>query len=366
MYKNILVILISVFSLQSFGQHMAVFSDVRHNFYVFDAGTVKKIENLQVLEYQVGGICVAYLNNAGNLKVYYNGKAEFLESGGSSIKYQATDYLLGYKQFDFLKVFDRGRVKVLSTAVEAYSIQDSLIAWFDRFEQQAKVYYKGEIIVMEEGLLEFPVDYFEGGDNILAYRTTNSDIFKVFYQGEVIELDNIGAEIQYKAGRDIVAYYDNSRSIFKVFYKGETYELEYFEPKSFKVGDEMILYVDYQDNFKLFDRGITYTVMTYPPTSYRVVDRAFTFEDQGFLKTYCDGSVQVIEPFIPQNYKLDWKTIAYLDDVKFVRGVQNCNKFNVTFEPVMDMELIRDLILYKVGYNTYKIYYFGQTFEYSY
>jgi len=367
MYRNILILIISLLSLNLYSQHLACFSDQRYNFYVFDAGNVQKVENLQVWEYQIGGICIAYLDNAENLKVYYNGKVEFLESGGSSIRYNATDYLLGYKQFDFLKVFDRGQLKVLSTAVEAYSIQDSLIAWYDKYDQNISVYYKGETIVIEEGLLTFPIDFFEGGDNILAYRTTISDLFKVFYHGEVIELDNIGQDIIYKAGRDIVAYYDISRSIFKVFYKGEVFELEYFQPKSFKVGDEMVVYVDHQDNFKLFDRGITYTILTYPPTSYRVQDRVFTFQDsQAYLKTYCDGVVQVIEPYIPTNYKLDWETIAFIDNTKFVGAVQNCEKFVVTYEPVLEMELIRNLILYKVGHNTHKIYYFGQTFEYSY
>jgi len=366
MYKYIFVLIISTFSIHSFGQHLACFSDVRHNFHVFDAGKVQKIENLQVLEYQVGGQCIAYLDNAENLKAYYKGKTHFLESGGSSITYNATDYLLGYKQFDFLKVFDKGEVKVLCTATEAYAIEDSLMAWYSKYEHQVKVYYKGETIVIEDGLINFPVDYFESGDNILAYRTTVSDIFKVFYNGKVIELDNIGAEMQYKAGRDIVAWYDNSRSIFKVFYKGDFYELEYFEPMSFKVGDEMVLYVDYQENFKIFDKGITSTIMTYAPTSYQVVDRVITFEDQNYLKTYCNGSVQIIEPYVPTNFKLDYKTIAYLDNTNFVRGVQNCNKFNVTVEPVMDLELFYDLILYKVGFKTYKIYYFGQTFEYTY
>lgn len=361
--KETLLAILLLMALWSYAQHLAAYSDQQRKFYVFDAGETKKLEDLDILDYQVGGICLAYIANNGALKAYYNSKVYDLEIGGPAIKYKATDYLLGWKVNDFLKVFDQGEIITLSTATKGYQIQDSLIAWYDYIKQAVYVYYNKEIITVEDGLLDFPVDNLVAGDNIVAYRTTFDDQFKAFYQGEVFTLDNLGSNNIYKAGRDILGWTDLSRNLFKVGYKGEVYELDYFAPRSFQVGDEIIAFIDYMDNFRVYEKGIQYDILTYPPDYYEVTDEVLIFFDQGFFKTFCNGSVQIIERFIPDVYAIDWKTIAYIDQNKNVVIVQNCEKKIVTYEVVHDIELIRDLIVYKVGVNISKIYYFGQVFE---
>ncbi|MCK5839432.1 MAG: hypothetical protein KAG99_06260 [Bacteroidales bacterium] len=365
MKKLILItfFLASTFSYNTFAQHLAAYSDSQHNFYVFDAGNVEKLEDLQVQGYQVGGVCLAYISNSGSFKAYHNGMLHTLEMGGPNIKYNASDYLLGYAYFDFLKVFDDGLPFTLSTAVRGYVLQDSLITWYDYVQQQVKVYYKGDIVVIEDGLLNFPVDNVKSGDNIIAYVTNFDNKFKIFYHGELSIIDNLGENMVYKAGRDIVGYMDVPRNIFKAFYKGEMFDLEYFAPNSFKVGDEIIAYVDNMDNFKLFKNGVVETLLSYKPEYYDVVDQVVVFHDQGFLKTYCNGSVQIVERYIPSKYKLDWNTIAYLDENRNIKAVQNCEKAIITLERVVDIELIRDLIIYNVGVNANMVYYFGQTIE---
>lgn len=352
-----------IFSFNTSAQHLAAYSDSQHNFYVFDAGKVEKLEGLQVQDYQVGGICLAYISNSGSFKAYHNGMVHTLEMGGPNIKYNASDYLLGYAYFDFLKVFDDGLPLTLSTAARGYIMQDSLIAWYDYVQQQVKVYYKEEVVVIEDGLLNFPVDNVKSGDNIIAYVTNFDNKFKIFYNGELSIIDNFGENMVYKAGRDIVGYMDVPRNIFKAFYKGEMFDLEYFAPASFKVGDEMIAYVDNMGNFKLFENGVIETLLSYEPEYYEVVDRIVVFHDQGFLKTYCNGNVQIIERYIPSKYKLDWHTIAYIDENMNIRAVQNCEKTVITLERVVDIELVRDLIFYNVGVNANKVYYFGQTID---
>jgi hypothetical protein len=344
-------------------QHLAAFSDIQNFFYVFDAGVIKKVENLKVQSYKVGGELLAYIDNSGALKVYDNGAVTTLEYAGPAMQYYVTDYLMGYKYFDFLKVYDRGKVITLSTAVQGYVVQDSLIGWYDRIQQTVNVYYQGRTIVLEDGLLDFPVDNIKSGDNTLAYITTYDNKFKVFYNGDTWVVDDFGGNLIYKAGRDIVAYMDIPRNIFKVFYKGEVFELEYFIPQSFETGDDMVVYVDDMGNFKIWDQGITYNLISYAPQWYEVKDRSLVFNDQNYFKTFCNGKVQTIEPYIPVKHAMDWNTIAYIDENRNVRAVQNCEKSVVTYEVVIDVEMNRNLILYKTGANTTRIFYFGQTID---
>jgi hypothetical protein len=342
-------------------QHLAAFSDIQNYFYIFDAGVVKRLETMKIQSYKVGGEVMAYIDNSGALKAYRNGTVTILEYAGPAMQYFPTDYLMGYKYFDFLKAFDGGAVKTLCTAVQGYVVQDSLIAWYDRIGQTVNVYYQGETMVLEDGLLEFPLDNFKSGDNILAYVTSYDNKFKVFYNGDTWIVDDFGRTVAYKAGKNIVAYMDIPRNIFKVFYKGEVFELEYFAPRSFETGDDMVAYVDDMGNFKLWDQGITFNLLSYAPDWFEVKDRILVFSDKGYLKTFCDGRVQTIEPYIPQKYAIDWSTIAYIDENRNIRAVQQCEKSVITHEVVMDVNMNRNLILYKTGANTTRIYYFGQT-----
>jgi hypothetical protein len=288
-----------------------------------------------------------------------------LESASPSIKYTATDYLVGWSLFDFLKVFDNGKISILSTACPAYVIQDSLIAFYDRNEHRVKVYYNGNLMTIEDGLIDFPIDNFKSGDNIVAYVTTVDNKFKVYYQGQLIVLDVFGQGMEYKAGRNILAYMDIPRSTFKVFYKGDYFDLEYYAPKSFKMGDDWMAYVDNLGDFKIFKDGNITTIMTHEPDFYEIEDNVLAFGDQGYFKTYCNNSVQVIERYIPQKYKLDFNTIAYIDEKTNISAIKDCQKFVVTYDMVSDIELIRDLIIYKVGTNIVKVFYFGQIIEWK-
>lgn len=366
MIKNTLFIILLIVNIlpgSLVAQHLAAFSDIQNHFYVFDAGKTEQLENLKIQSYKVGGNHLAYIDNAGGLKVYYNGEVYELDNAGAGMRYYATDYLLGYKYLDFLKVFDRGKIKILCTAVEGYVVQDSLITWYDRISRTVNIYYKGKTETLEDGLLDFPFERLKSGDNTLAYVTTVDNKFKVFWAGDIWVIDEFGEYITYKTGKNIVAYMDEPRNIFKVFYKGEVFELEYYRPQAFEVGDDMVVYVDDMGNLKSFNKGITTTLLPNRPEHFEVNDEAMIFIDQGYFKTHCNGTVQIIERYVPDKYVLDWNSISYIDDNQNVQVVQNCEKHVVTYELVTDLEMNRNLIMYKTGPNTTRIYYFGQVFE---
>lgn len=362
MKKILIPLALLLFHFTATSQYLAAFNDYLKQFWAFDAGTFTQLEHLEIQEYQVGGILIAYIDNASNLKIYRNEKVETLMSG-NPIKFTATDYLLGYSVYEQLNVYDNGKTKVLSTQCDGYIVQDSLITWHNRIDQTIRVYYNGKTITLEDGLIYNPIEEFKTGDNTIAYVRSSTKEFKVFYLGEVHVLDQFVEDMIFEAGRDIVAYIDVPDQEFKVFYRGEEYNIETFKPKSFHVGDEMMYYVDSMGKLKYFKNGKVITISNFEPEFYNVVDYTIVYEEQGFFKTYCNGQVYVVERYIPQSYKIDYNTIAYLDQSSFVKAFQFCEPITISYEKVAELDLIRNLIIYVEGINKTMIYFNDKVYE---
>ncbi len=361
--KKLILLLFGVFFwVYSNSQQLAAFNDYKNHFWAFEAGQFQKLEYLEIQDFQVGGLLIAYLDNRGDLKIYRNGEVETLLSG-NPMKYKTSDYLLGYSLYEQLYVYDNGDTKLLSSDCDGYIVQDSLISWHNRIKQTIQVYYKGIRYTIEDGLIYYPVRDFKSGDNILVYIQRSTEELKAFYHGQIFILEEMVEDPVFEVGRDIVAYYDQSDPSFRAFYKGEDIVLEDFAPKSFQVGDEMVAYVDNLGRLKYFDGSETVTLSNYEPQFYEVTDRVVVFEEQGFFKTFCNGDVYVIERYIPSTYQLDVNTIAYLDENQFVKAFQNCEHITIGYEKVKKIHLIRDLIFYVEGINRPKVYFLGQVFE---
>ncbi len=362
MKRILLAMPVLMLAIQLQAQQLAAFNDYLNQFWAFDGGTFQKLEYLEIQDYQIGGYLIAYIDNGSNLKIYRNGKTEKLIQG-EPIKYKATDYLLGYSIYEQLNVYDNGEIRVLSTETDGYVIQDSLIGWHNRIKQNIQVYYDGEIYTIEDGLIYNPIESFKAGDNTIAYIQNSTREFKVFYRGELIVLDRFVENMVFEAGRDIVAYMDIPDQAFKVFFRGEEFTLESFQPRSFQVGDDFLVYTNNLGQLKYFDGGEVITLSPYEPQFYNVKDRVVVFEEQGFFKTYCNGQVYIVERYIPNVYKIDWNTIAYLDQSQFVKAFQNCEHINVSFEIVRELLLFRDLIIFVEGINQTKVFFMGQVFQ---
>ena len=359
----VILLLVTFFQTNVRSQYLAAFNDNLNRFWVFEAGMFQKLEYIEIQDYEVGGILVAYKDSRSNLKIYRNGEVETLMQG-DPVEFTATDYLLGYSMYEQLNVYDNGKTEVLSTQCDGYIVRDSLIGWHNKISQTLEVYYNGQTRVLVDGLLYDPLKTFKAGDNTLAFVHSSTKEFYVYYLGRLHQLDDFVKQMIYDAGRDIVAYIDVPDMSFNVFFRGDVYEIETFQPRSFKVGDELLAYVDNLGKLKLFENGVTKTISDFEPQFYDLVDRVLVFEEQGFFKTYCNGQVYIIERYIPQPYIIDYNTIAYLDQNSFVKVFQNCKSETISFRKVKEIELIRDLVIYVEDINRTKVYFNGQVYEY--
>jgi hypothetical protein len=342
-------------------QHLAAYLDYMDRFFVFDRGETKQLESYKLTSFQVGGNCVGYVNYHGDLMVYHNGSTRQLERNRPS-EYHVTDYLMGYSINSVLKVFDDGELQTLCSNTNGYIVEDSLIVFYDEVQQQLKVYHGGEIRVIEDGLMEWPIRSYQSGDNILAYITTFDNKFKIYYRGEVITVDHNVQETIYKAGRDILGFMNLATNAFMVFYKGNFYDLEAFRPESFQMGDEMMAYVTQEGDFKLFEKGELVTIHSFPPENYVLTDSSLVFEDQNFLKTWCNGRVYEVERYVPPLYKISERSVAYIDINNRIKAFIRCQPVLISYEMVNDLDMVRNIIIFNEGVNTVRLWYQGKLY----
>jgi hypothetical protein len=357
-----LLVFFLILQTAGFSQQLAAFNDNLRHFWVFDGGAFTQLEHLEIQEFQVGGLLVAYIDNGDNLKVYQNGKVETLMTG-APIKFTATDYLLGYSIYQQLNVYENGKNLILSTQCGEYIVMDSLIVWYDQIIQSINVYYGGRTFTIESGLFFDPLKEFKASSNMAIYYQSFRNQLKLFYGGEIYILDDYAEDVQFEVGRDIAAFIDIPDQAFKVFYRGDIIELEVFRPRSFMAGNESIAYVDNLGKLKYFVDGELIEISNYEPGFYELTDNVLLFEEQGFLKTVCNRQSYIIERYIPSIHMMDNNTIVYYDQNQFLKGFHACEPISLSYEKVKEMNVIRDLVIFVTGVNKTNIYFLGQIFE---
>lgn len=337
-------------------QNLVAFHDYRNYFMVFDNGKTKAIDHLPAQSYQIGGSCIPYVSNSGQFNVYYNGNVQNLAEQYVS-KYFATRYLLVYFLYDQLYVFDHGKIQMLSSNVKNYAIGDSLVAFYNENTRASYVYYDGQIIELERSLVGSPIKEFKAGDNVFAYFNDNSKYFKIFFNGELRDILQSNSPIYFEAGRNIVAYIDDARNSFHVFYKGEVFDLEDYKPKSFKVGDDLLAYVDNLGEFKVFSNGQVQIISSFEPDAYDVNDSLVVFAEQDYFKVFYKNQVHELENYIPQEFQMKESTIAFIDLNGWLKAFTNGKYITVTNDLVSQFVVTYNLIFVNTTVNTIKIYY---------
>jgi len=362
MKKIFLLTVFVLFAREIMAQHLAAYTDYNNHFYIFDHGKSIQAEDLNVQSFSIGGECVLYINNQGQLKLYYKGSILKLEAGGIK-DYVATDHLAAYTIFEKLNVIENGQVITLSTRCPLYRVQDSLIVFYDKNLESLRVYSGGAIQDIENGLVGLPLSYLSSGDNIVAYISSRTKDFKIYYKGEnKTILQNVNG-LSFDAGKDLVAYVNSIDNTFHVYYQGEDSQLETFPPKWFEAGDEFVAYVDNMGYLKAFYRGDLIELSSYPPDGHVIEDNLMLFTEGQYFKIFSKGQVYEVEGFIPRNFKLDWNTVAYIDNTSRIWLFTNGEKKYLTNDMVNSFEVYRDLIVMNVKINRNILYYQGEFYE---
>ncbi len=220
--------------------------------YVFDKGNIVLLSGLTT-NYTVGDSIVGCFDHQTHTyKIYYHGQISTLPDilDGSSVKsFKAGDNILAYNNNEgFLKIYYNGLVlNTEASQSTRYKAGANTVAFVNDATQEFKVFYKGNIMPLDN----LPPKSFTVANDMVAY-VDNDGSFKVFYQGKITELASFVPTF-FKAVENILVYGDNAN--FKVFYKGTVYTVERYIPVKYKVDFSTLAYEDSEGFVNVFSEG---------------------------------------------------------------------------------------------------------------
>ncbi len=355
-------LLITLLPCLSYGQQLAAFHDSRQRFIIFDGGQIIQADHLPVRSFQVGGSCVLYVDSRNSLKMYYNGRISTLEVNGVE-RYEALEYLSAYSYAGIIKIIEKGQVSTVSTHAVRYKAEDSLVTFYDSSRNILAVYYRGQVIMLEDGLASTPYEDFVCSDNLTAFISPISHGLTVFYRGQTATVDPYFSEGSMKAGRNVVAFVSHADQHFRVYYQGRILLLEDFPPRNYQPGRDIVAYTDNSGAFKIFHGGGTDIVSGFEPDFYQVTDGMVIFGEQGYFKVWSHGRVHTLENYVPGTWKAGWHTIVYRDSNRDLKVFDGSGPRVLTYDLVEDFDLYYDVIVVNKGMNNYSVYYKGREYK---
>ena len=354
--KLIIIITISFLSINAFSQDVAAFIDNQKHFIIFDKGETKQIEHLPIKSFKIGGNAVAYVSKTSELKVYYNGVVKTLADFFSSEYYTSKNFVV-YRNFKQLYVFDKGKVQLLSSNVKSFSVQDDIISFYDENSKAVKIYFEGKIWGVANSLTGMPVKYFKTGKNTFAYYNDNSKYLMLFMNGSLQKIVHVNGLINFKPGKNILAYIDVAMNTFHVYNKSELFDLEYFKPNKYEVGNNIVAYTDNMGEFKYFYNGEITTLSSFEPNMFKIIDNLLLYTEQSYIKIFYKNKVYEVCDYVPNNYKIQHSTFAYIDLNKKLKAFTKGKLITVTQDYVKSFKIAYDIIIVKTNGNRTQIYY---------
>ncbi len=359
-YRIIIVVFALFFVLEDItAQPLSAYVNRQNQVMVWDRGIIRKVDYLPPVEMKIGRSAIPYLDNSRSFKVYYNGGIKQVNAGLTN-EFKVSDNLIAFRNNKTLSVFDRGKVKKLSTFCDEYTLGDSIIMYFDGVRSEYKAYYDGEVYPIEGFLAGKALEVVKVTDNIAAYDNYANQ-FRIFYRGKILNQEDYAVN-SFDVGRSTVAYIDINR-MMKIFHQGETYVVEDFPPNSFQVGDNVVAFVSNDGYFKVFYGGEVKVIGFFEPT-YRVVDNMVAYRDQsGYFKVFYKGQIYTLESYYPEKFVMQYHSIAYVNRIGMLRLFSEGEIYDVTNAPTESWELSYDVLKYQIGMNMFRIYAKGR--EYS-
>ena len=185
------------------------------------------------------------------------------------------------------------------------------------------VYYRDMILnVFDNGkrtMLSGYTSSYAAGDSMVGFFDMNNAMLRAYYNGQVQDVENLlgrdADSIKFKVGDNIMAYV-NATDQFKIFFQDHILNLESSSPSSFQVGRNIVSYVDgYTQSFKVFYKGMSYTIENTPPTSYITADDMVAYvSNTGDFKIFYQGQLLKVSSFAPVFYDAMDKVILFFDN----------------------------------------------------
>lgn len=376
--QRLLLLLMLCCTQISFGQPVSAYGDFQNQFFAWDNGMIRKIEYLTPIDYRVGRVAIPYIDNARNFKIYSQGATTQINTGNTTAFF-ATDNLVTFLNNTILNVWENGEITRLSNYCRQFVTGDSLVMYFDQVQSEFRMYYDGEIHVLEtflSGNNLFQTDSpqrrydnmdvasgqipsFQLSDNIAAYLNF-AGVFKIFYRGQLIEQETYQIK-NFGVGRNTVAYVDVNNE-FQIFQNGNTRIIDNFAPYQYQVGDDVVAFVGSDNYFKIYYNDSIYNIGYFEP-EFVVVDNIVYYQDQtGYFNVFYKGKNYSLETYMPEGITARYNSLAYITRGRMIKLFTDGQVYDVVNADVPYWRLDYDVLQYRFGQNMNKVFYKGKTY----
>jgi hypothetical protein len=227
---------------------------------------------------------------------------------------KAESYKVGYTFVAYINVqnelwvYQNDKQSKIIDWVNNYTITDNLMTFGDN----------GFLNVYENGnarLLCSQTGLYGIGDSIVAYHDIQNNSFEVYYNQKIIQLetDLLNGIESFKVGENLVAYI-NPQNYFLAFYHGEIIQLMYTDdPINFEVGLNTIAYINPAiESFHVVYYGEEKELEEYPPLSFKCGDNMVAYVTmEGEFYQYYKGNKVEVSSFAPDTYAVTDNMLVY-------------------------------------------------------
>lgn len=306
---------------------------------------------------------LAYMTDAGDLKMFANGNVTELQDG-APVQVETSRHMLAWKTGPALRIPTTGGAETICRNVGRFTVSDSLIAFHDIQQQNLVVYWNGRVMPIADVLMSSDDVVWKSGSNTLLLYDIGRQQVLLFYRGQVTRLCDGDDVSRSMPGGDVVAFMDQYEDTFHVFDKGQVFDVDPFAPASFQVGDGLVAYVTSSGSFRCFKDERVWDIADFAPDQYWVRDSTLVFTEQGRFKTFVNGAVQTIEQVVPEHWEASGNMIAYLDLNGVVMLYRDGVRIKVSPESgVKSFALYPGAVSYVSNSGTSKVWWRGKLYE---
>lgn len=270
-----------------------------------------------------------------------------------NIKAQCLSAFLDQRNFFFI-VDDGNIIQQEHNLIYHYKVGRNYVAYLS-FNNDFKVYHNG----LTQTLQAFPPEKYTVTDYLMLIENPGSQ-FYVLYGDKMDLLNKVSGQV-YGVGDSVVAFQDYL-GIFQLFKNGKVYEIDQREPNMVMVEDNMMVYLDRNNELRAFWDGELATLdYGNPPISVKVERNTVAFIDYvGNFKVFWAGDLYNILNFQPSSYKVGQNLAAYIDNRQEFKIFHKGETYDIMTIPPKWYDVQENFVIWADNNNYFNVFYEGK------
>lgn len=325
----------------------------------FEKGYYNQIDFLSPLEIKFSEKIVAFRDNKNDFYVYDGLKKEKLSKLANN--YQVGIGLLAWNTGPVLNLWDNGVQRTLTMYGGTYFVSDSLVVYEDLIENAVRVYYRDSIyeLFRTVGNIKFPSAV---GSNSVAFEG-NGGINYAFVAGKIIEIGVMNNPVHYSCGGNLVAFNDPFNKTFSIVESNEIIDLETIQMKDYKVGYEMVVYRDLNNQLMVYKGNKLIELSNYSASFYEVFRNMIVWGEGQVFFAYDGQEKYELCNYIPKEYKLRNGIVAFRNFNHGVSLFKDGKVEIISNIPNAGFEVNGSSLRIEIANGRYQFFYNGKIWE---